>query len=83
MASRAHAEAGVGAGALCALILPAGLVRWGREVKDEIANLQANLLDTEARNKGMYKEVSLQQRGYCLHVMMVHEGTYWAYQHYR
>ena len=59
------------------------LVGWGREVEEKIASLQANLCDSEARIKGMYKEVSMQQQGYCLHTMMVHQGHSWAYQHYR
>ena len=59
------------------------LLRWGREMEEE-----ANLPDIEARIKGMYEEVSLQQRGYCHHAMMEHEGGtqqghYWAYVHYR
>ena len=48
------------------------LLRWGREMEEEIASLQANLPDIEARIKGMYEEVSLQQRGYSLHAMMEH-----------
>ena len=54
-----------------------------REVQAGIASLQANLRDSEARIKGIYKKVSMQQQGYCLHTMMVHEGHYQAYQHYR
>ena len=54
------------------------LVRLGRVVKEGIGSLQVNLCDSESRIKGMYKEVSIQQQGYCLHTMMVHEGHYWA-----
>ena len=64
-------------------VLYSCLVRWGREVNEEIASLQANLPDSEARIMDMYKELSLQQQGYCLHAMMVQEGHYWAYQRYR
>ena len=64
------------------------LLRWGRKMEGEIASLQANLRDIKARIKVMYKEVSLQQRGYCLHAMMEHkggaqQGHYWVYVHYR
>ena len=57
-------------------------------MEEDIASLQANLRDIEARIKGMYKEVSLQKRGYCLDAMMDHEGGaqqghYWAYVHYK
>ena len=64
-------------------VLSSCLARWGREVEEEIASLQVNLRDSEARIKDMYEEVSLQQQGYCLHTMMLHNGHYWAYQHYR
>ena len=64
-------------------VMSSCLVRQGREVKAGIASLQANLPDSEARIKGIYKKVSMQQQGYCLHTMMVHEGHYWAYQDYR
>ena len=30
--------------------------------------------DSESRMKDMYKEVSMQQQGYCLHTMMVNKG---------
>ena len=59
------------------------LVRQERVVKEGIRSLQVNLRDSESRIKGMYKEVSMQQQGYCLHTMMVHKGHYQAYQHYR
>ena len=55
-------------------VMSSCLVRQGREVKEGITSLQANLCDSEARIKGMYKEVSMQQQGYCLHTMMVHQG---------
>ena len=42
------------------------LVRQGRMVKEGIGSLKANLCDSELRIKGMYKEVSMQQQGYCL-----------------
>ena len=66
------------------MVLSSCLLRWGREMEEEISSLQANLRDIEARIKGMYKE----RRVYCLHAMMVHEGDskqghYWAYMHYR
>ena len=64
-------------------VMSSCLVRQGREVEAGIASLQANLPDSEARIKGIYKKVSMQQQGYCLHTMMVHEGHYQAYQHYR
>ena len=64
-------------------VMSSCLVRQGREVKEGITSLQANLRDSEARMKGMYKDVSMQQLGYCLHTMMVHQGHCWAYQHYR
>ena len=47
-------------------VMSSCLVRQGREV-------EANLRDSEARIKGIYKKVSMQQLGYCLHTMMVHE----------
>ena len=40
------------------------LVRQGREVKDGIRSLQANL--QPARIKGTYKEEFMKQQGYCL-----------------
>ena len=64
-------------------VMSSCLVRLGREVEEGIGSLQANLRYSEARIKGTYKEVSMQQQGYCLHTMMVHEGHYRAYQHYR
>ena len=64
-------------------VMFSGLVRQGCVVKEGIGSLQANLHDSESRIKGMYKEVSMQQQGYCLNTMMVHKGHYWAYQHYR
>ena len=63
-------------------VMSSCLVRQGREVKEGITSLKANLRDSEARIKGMYKEVSMQQQGYCLHTMMVHKGHNWEYQHY-
>ena len=41
-------------------VMSSCLVRQGREVKEGITSLQANLRDSEARIKGMYKEVSIQ-----------------------
>ena len=64
-------------------VMSSCLVRQGWEVKEGIRSLQANMRDSESRIKGMHKEVSMQQQGYCLHTMMVHQGHYWAYQHYR
>ena len=63
-------------------VMSSCLVRQGREIKEGIRSLQANMRDSESRIKGMYKEMSMQQQGYCLHTMMVHKGYYWAYQHY-
>ena len=48
-------------------VMSSCLVRQGREVEEGIVSLQANLHHSETRIKGMYKEVSLQQQGYCLH----------------
>ena len=42
-------------------VMSSCLMRQGREVKEGITSLQANLRDSEARIKGMYKEVSMQQ----------------------
>ena len=64
-------------------VMSSCLVRQGREVEEGIASLQANLPDSEARIKGIYKQVSMQHQGCCLHNMMVHEGNYQAYQYYR
>ena len=63
-------------------VMSSCLVRQGREVKEGIRSLQANLCHSEARIKGTYKEVFMQQQGYCLHTMMVHKGHNWEYQHY-
>ena len=60
-------------------VMSSCLVRQGREVKEEIGSLQANLRHSEARIKGTYKEVSMQQQGYCLNTMMVHNGLNWEY----
>ena len=62
-------------------VMSSCLVRQGREVKAGIASLQAKL--PESRIKGIYKLVSMQQQGYCLHTMMVHKRHYQAYKHYR
>ena len=64
-------------------VMSSCLVRLGREVEEGIGSFQANLCYSEARIKGTYKKVSMQQQGYCLHTMMVHEGHYQAHQHYR
>ena len=64
-------------------VMSSCLVRQGREAEEGIARVQANLPDSEARIKGIYKKVSMQQKYYCLYTMMVHEGHYQAYQHYR
>ena len=53
-------------------VMSSCLVRQGRKVEEGIASLQANL--PESRIKGIYKLVSKQQQGYCLHTMMVNEG---------
>ena len=63
-------------------VMPSCLVGQGRKVKEVIRSLQANLRYSEARIKGTYKEVSMQQQGYCLHTMVMHEGHNWEYQHY-
>ena len=55
-------------------VLSSCLVGQGREVKEGIKSLQADQRDSEARIKGMYKKVFMQQQGYCLHTMMVHQG---------
>ena len=55
-------------------VMSSCLVTQGREVKEGIGSLQANLQYREARIKGTYKEVSMQQQGYCLKTMMVHKG---------
>ena len=64
-------------------VMSSCLVRQGREVDYVIASLLSNLPDSEARIKCIYKLVSMQHQGYCLHTMMVHEGHYQAYQYYR
>ena len=56
-------------------VMSSCLVRQGREVEEGIGSLQANLRYSEARIKGMYKEVFMQQQGYCLHTKMVHKGN--------
>ena len=58
------------------------LVRQGREVKEGNERLQANLRYSEARINGTYKELSMQQQGYCMHTKMVQKGHNWEYQHY-
>ena len=40
-------------------VMSSCLVRQGREVEDGIASLLANLPDSEARIKGIYKQVSM------------------------
>ena len=47
-------------------VMSSCLVRQGREIKKGIRSLQANLRYSEARITGTYKEVFLQQQGYCL-----------------
>ena len=44
--------------------------------QEGIRSLQANMRDIESRIKDMYKEGFMQQKGYCLHTMMVHKGYY-------
>ena len=61
-------------------VMSSCLVGQGRKVEEVIG--QANLRHSEARIKGTYKEVSMQQQGYCLHTMKVHKGHNWEYQHY-
>ena len=63
-------------------VMSSCLVRQGREVEEGIGSLKANLRYSEARIKDTYKEVSMQQQGYCLHSMMVDKGHKWEYQHY-
>ena len=63
-------------------VMSSCLVRQGRKVEEGIGSLEANLCYSEARIKGTYKEVSMQQQGYCLHTKMVHKGHNWEYQHY-
>jgi hypothetical protein len=57
-------------------------VRQGREVEEGIGSLQVNLPYSEARIKGTYKELSMQQQGYCLYTKLVHKGQNWEYQNY-
>ena len=71
-------------------VMSSCLVRQGREGEKGIRSLQANLRFSEAnlrfseaRIKVTYREVSIQQQGYFLHTMMVHNGQNWEYQHYR
>ena len=47
-------------------VMSSCLVRQGREVTEGIGSLQANLCYSEARIKGTYKEVFMQQQGYYL-----------------
>ena len=63
-------------------VISSCLVRQGREVKEGIRSLQANLHHSEGRIKCMHKKVSVQQQGYCLHTKVVHKGHNWEYQHY-
>ena len=63
-------------------VMSSCLVRQSREIKEGIRSLQANLRYSEARIKGTYKELSMQQQGYCLHTKMEHKGHNWEYQHY-
>ena len=63
-------------------VMSSCLVRQGREVKEGIGSLQANLRKSEARIKGTYKELSMQQQGYYLHTKILHKGHKWEYQHY-
>ena len=56
------------------------LVRQGRGVKEGIRILQGNMCYSEARIKGTYEEVFLQQRGYCLQDET--QGHNWEYQPY-
>ena len=55
-------------------VMSSCLVRQGREVEEGIGRLQAYLRYSEATIKGTYKELSMQQQGYCLHTKMVHKG---------
>ena len=64
-------------------VMSSCLVRQVREVKEGIGSLEANLQYSEARIKCTYKEVSMQQQGYCLNTMIVHKGHNWEYQYYR
>ena len=64
-------------------VMSSCLVRQGRKVEEGIGSNQANLRYSEARIEGTYKELSMQQQGYCLHTMMVHKGHSWEYKHYR
>ena len=45
-------------------VMSSCLVRQGREVEEGIGSLQANLRYSEARIKGTYKELSMQQQHY-------------------
>ena len=47
-------------------VMSSCLLRQGREVKEGIRSLQANMRYSEARIKGTYEEMFLQQQGYCL-----------------
>jgi len=69
-------------------VLSSCLGRWGKEVEEEIANLNKALQDISAAIAVMYEEPCLRQRGYRLHAVMVHEGDvnqghYWAYVNHK
>ena len=63
-------------------VMSSCLVRQGWEVEEGIGRLQANLRYSAARINGTYKELSMQQQGYCMHTKMVQKGHNWEYQHY-
>ena len=58
-------------------VMSSCLLRQGMEVEERIGSLQAILRYSEARIKGTYKEVSMQQQGYSLYTKMVYKGHNW------
>ena len=59
------------------------LLRWGREMEEEIASLQANLPDIEARIKGVPAAARLLPSHHDGAQGRHPAGHYWAYVHYR
>jgi len=65
-------------------VLSACLSRWRHEVEEDLASLNAALMDIDTKIREMYEVPSLNQNKYRLHAVMVHEGDvnqghYWAY----
>ena len=59
------------------------LLRWGRDMEEEIASLQANLPDIEARIKGVPAAARLLPSHHDGAQGRHPAGHYWAYVHYR